>query len=92
MKIFDNLKPKIKKRNPKNLEELKKFTLEEWNSIPNRIIQKCGMGYIKRLKKVIELQGERLEPYHLNLIQKELDNEQGELDEGEEENEKKKCQ
>ena len=54
------------------------------NSIPNRIIQKCGIGYIKRLKKVIELQGKRLEPYHLNLIQKELDNEQGELNEGDE--------
>ena len=87
--IWGYLKPKIKKRNPKNLEELKKFTLEEWNSIPNRIIKKCGLGYIKRLKKIIELKGERLEPYHLNLIQKELNNEQGELDEEHEENEKK---
>ena len=30
-----------------------------------------------------------MEPYHLNLIQKELNNEQGELDEEHEENEKK---
>ena len=44
-------------RRYKNLEELKKFTLEEWNSIHNKIIQKCRIGYIKRLKKVIELQG-----------------------------------
>ena len=28
--ILGYLKPKIKKWNPKNLEELKKFTLEEW--------------------------------------------------------------
>ena len=82
------MKPKIKKRNPKNLEELKKYTLEEWNSIHNRIIQKCGEGYIKRLKKIIELEGERLEPYHLNLIPKELNNEQEELDEEQEQTQK----
>ena len=70
---------------------MKKYTLEEWNSIPNRMIQKCGEGYIKRLKKIIELEGERLEPYHLNLIQKELNNELEELDEEQEQtqNEKK---
>ena len=87
--IWGYLKPKIKKRNPKNLEELKKYTLEEWNSIPNRIILKCVEGYIKKLKKIIELGGERLEPYHLNLIQKELNDKQEELDEEHEQTEKK---
>ena len=47
------------------------------------------MRYIKRKEKILELKGERLESYHLNLIQKELNNEQGELDEEHEENEKK---
>ena len=87
--IWGYLKPKIKKRNPKNLEELKKFTLEEWNSIPNKLIKKCGMGYIKRLKKIIEIKGERLEPYHLNIIQKELNQEFHEKEDEPEQNEQK---
>ena len=87
--IWGYLKPKIKKRNPKNLEELKKFTLEEWNSIPESLIKKCGEGYIKRLKKIIELKGERLEPYHLNLIQKELNKEPEEQEENQEQKEKR---
>ena len=61
----------------------------EWNSFPNRIIKKFGFWFIKRLKKIKKFKWERLEPYHLNLIQKELNNEQGELDEEHEENEKK---
>ena len=86
MGIFET---RNKTKESKKLEELKKYTLEEWNSIPNRIIQKCGEGYINRLKKIIELGGERLEPYHLNLIQKELNDEQEELDEEQEQTEKK---
>ena len=36
--IWVYIKPRIKKRVPKNIEELKQFTIEEWNSIPlNRI-------------------------------------------------------
>ena len=50
------------------------FTLEEWNSIHNRIIR----VYSKN-EKIIDLKGERLESYRLNLIQKEFNNEQGEL-------------
>ena len=87
--IWGYLKPKIKKRNPKNLEVLKKFTIEEWNSIPNKLIQKCGMGYIKRVKKIIEIKGERLEPYHLNIIQKELNQEFPEKEDEQGQNEKK---
>ncbi len=32
--IWAYIKPRIKKRVPKNIEELKQFTIEEWNSIP----------------------------------------------------------
>jgi len=28
--------------------------LEEWNSIPEDIIKKAGLNYIKRLKKVLK--------------------------------------
>lgn len=56
------LKPRIKRRQPSSLEELKKFALEEWNSVPDTIIQNLTKGYLERIKKVIELNGERLEP------------------------------
>ena len=52
--------------------DLKKITIEEWDKIPKSIIDKCGKSYVKRLKKVIELNGERLEPFHLKEIEKEL--------------------
>ena len=34
-------------------------------------MEKCRHNYIRLLKKVIELEGERLEPYHLSQIEKE---------------------
>ena len=36
------------------------------------MIKNCGLSYQKRLEKVIELKGERLEPYHLEEIKKEM--------------------
>ena len=68
--IWGYLKPKIKKRDPKTLNDLKRITIEEWNNIPKKIIEKCGENYINRLKKVIEINGERLEPFHLREIEK----------------------
>ena len=89
--LWGYLKPKIKKRNPKNVEELKKIAVEEWNSIPIKIIRKCGLGFIKRLEKIVELNGERLEPYHINQIEKELQKEYPDDEDNEvEENPKKK--
>ena len=54
--LWGYIKPRIKKRNPKTLDELKKFTLEEWNNIP---------------KKIIGKKGERLEDFHLREIKRE---------------------
>ena len=68
------LKPRVKNRGPKNIEELKKIILEEWNSVPIELIHKLCDGYIWRIKKVIELGGRRLEKEHLkkhNAIKKE---------------------
>ena len=76
--IWAYIKPRIKRRNPQTLEELKKFTLEEWNAIPKKIIDNCGKNYRKRLEKVIELEGERLEPFHLQEIKKESNKEEEE--------------
>ena len=64
--IWGYIKPRIKKRDPQTLEELKRFTLEEWNLIPKKLVEKCGQNYVKRLKKVIEIARDRLEPYHLH--------------------------
>ena len=74
--IWGYIKPRIKARNPKNIEELKRYAVEEWNKIPSKIIKKCGSNYIKRIKKIIEIKGERLEQYHLNQIKREEANEE----------------
>ena len=71
--IWGYLKPRIKKRNPKTIEELKKYTVEEWNKIPLKVSKNCGAHYTERLKKIIEIKGERLEQYHLNQIKKEVE-------------------
>lgn len=76
------LKKRVKKRIPKNLEELKKFTIEEWNKIPEELPQKLVKNYLKRVKKVIEIKGNRLEPFHLNEIRKEEENEEEKNDKG----------
>ena len=57
------------------MEELKKFTIEEWNKIPGELPQKLVKNYLKRVKKVIEIKGNRLEPFHLNEIRKEEEKE-----------------
>ena len=62
------LKKNVKKRMPQNLEELQKFTIEEWNKIPEDYPKKLVKNYLKRIRKVIEIKGNRLEPFHLNAI------------------------
>ena len=59
------IKPRIKKRAPKNLEELKNFTFEKWNNIPKERNENAGANYLERVRKIIEIYGERLEEYHL---------------------------
>ena len=66
------IKPRIKRRQPQSLEELKKFALEEWNLVPNSIIQNLTKGYLNRIKKVIELKGERIEPEYFKKIEMKL--------------------
>ena len=69
--LWAYIKPRIKKRNPKTLDELKKYTLEDWNNIPKKIVEKTGLNYIRRLKKVIEIKGERLEDFLIKEIRNE---------------------
>ena len=65
------IKPRVKRREPKTLEELKAFILQEWNSVPLSLIRNLCDGYINRIKKVIELNGSRLESEHLKNKKKE---------------------
>ena len=67
-----------------SLGKLKKVALEEWNSIPKGRILKSCQNYNKRLEKVIEIKGNRLEDFHLKQIRK---NGEGKKEEEEEINE-----
>lgn len=61
---------------PQNLEELQKFTIEEWNKISEDYPKKLVKNYLKRIRKVIEIKGNRLEPFHLNAIRNEIEEEE----------------
>ena len=69
--LWAELKKNVKERRAKNLDELKKITIEEWNIIPKSFIEKLFKNFIKRCKKIIELNGGRLEPVHPKQIRKE---------------------
>ena len=66
------IKPRVKRRNPQTVDQLKEFLLEEWNSIPINLVQNLCKGYTDRLKKVIDLKGRRLEPEHLYKNSKDI--------------------
>ena len=66
--LWSILKVRIKRRNPKTLNELKEFLREEWSSIPKLLLKNLCERYVDRLKKVIELGGARLEPEHLKKL------------------------
>ena len=59
------IKPRVKRRNPTSIPELKKFLLEEWSSVPIELVQNLCKGFLNRIHKVLELKGSRLEPEHL---------------------------
>ena len=62
-------------REPKNLEELKQIAIEEWRLIPKERIKNCGLNFIRRIKKIIEIGGGRLEEFHLREIRRDAKNE-----------------
>ena len=51
--LWAELKKRVKSRNPKNAEELKERTIEEWNNIPKDYIKKLFNNFIRRCKKII---------------------------------------
>ena len=52
--LWGIIKPRIKRRNPSSIEEMKKFLLEEWNSIPHKLVQNLCKIYLESIKKVYE--------------------------------------
>ena len=56
------IKPRVKRREPKSIEELKQFLNEEWNSVPISMVQNLCKGYLEKVKKIFELNGGRIEP------------------------------
>ena len=69
------MKKNVKNRNPNDYNQLKKFCIEEWNQINPKNYYK---NFIKRVKKVISINGNRLEPHHLEEIRREEENEEEE--------------
>ena len=71
--LLATLEKRVKKRNPETIDDLKKITLEEWNKISPRLVRRYCLNFLKRIKKISEINGNRLEPFHLNQIKKEID-------------------
>ena len=72
--LWSIIKPRVKRREPSSIEELKKYLIEEWNSIPLNLIQNLCKNYLYRINKVLELEGTRLEPEHLKKEKHDLYN------------------
>ena len=68
--LWGIIKPRIKRRNPTSIEELKRYLIEEWNSIPLNLVRNLCKGYLERIKKVFELKGQRLEAEDLRKYKK----------------------
>ena len=56
--LWVEMKKRVKERRAKDLDELKQITIEEWNKIPKSFIKKLFKNFIKRCKKIIELNGD----------------------------------
>ena len=69
-RIWGIIKPRVKRRQPKSIEELKHFLLEQWNSIPTELIKNLCIGYMDKIKRVLELKGARIEPEYFKKREK----------------------
>ena len=67
------IKPRVRRRNPNSIPELKKFLLEEWSSVPLELVQNLCRGFLDRIHKVLELKGSRLEPENFKKKEKDIE-------------------
>ena len=70
--LWGLIKPRVRKRNPRSVPELKKCLLEEWASVPIELIQNLCKGFNERIQKVLELKGAKSEPEHYKKGAKEI--------------------
>jgi transposase len=54
------VKRNVEKRKPKNLSELERFSVEEWNNIPDSLLISLVNSMKQRCREVIERRGERI--------------------------------
>ena len=54
------VKGNVEKRMPKNLKDLEKFMTEEWNAIPESVLNNLVNSMRRRCELVIENNGERI--------------------------------
>ena len=88
--MWDYLKRQIRDKRPKTIDELTKYTIEIWNSIPKKMIKRYFTNYIERLKWVICLEGDRLSAHHYKEIRKkQKEEEEKKLEEKEAKEEEK---
>ena len=55
------IKPRVKRRDPKTIEQLKDYLIEEWGAIPEEMVKNLCKGYLEKIKKILELNGGRIE-------------------------------
>ena len=77
-----NSKKNVKNRNPEDYEQLKQYCVEEWNKINPKYYLK---NFLKRVKMVLKINGNRVEDWYLKQIKKE-EKEEKENEEEEEKN------
>ena len=56
---------RVRRINLKTIEELKKYLLQEWNAIPQEMVKNLCKNYLERIKKVLEMDGARIEPEYI---------------------------
>ena len=54
------IKNNVEKRMPKNIEELKKFMVEEWDAISDKTVNNLVLSMENRCKLVLEENGDRI--------------------------------
>lgn len=59
--LWQELKVRINRRSPKNLQELERVTIEEWKKIPEKTCSNLIKNFRKRLQQVIKMRGHAID-------------------------------
>ena len=54
------MKNNVEKRMPRNVDELKRFMVEEWEKIPQETVKNIIMSMKRRCELVLEKNGDRI--------------------------------